>query len=175
MCNILPILIFIHMKKTTETKEREFFNLKIEKIQFDPGQDYGDRNLKVDPGVYLGEFDDGSLCLFVVDKYDNRNGVPLDSKLTSDLYTEMATQKAIIDFKEYMEGWRNNLQYIADTADFIFKEFENAALKDNAQTIAQSLVNIEKQIKELPKQTENQKSSLTEMGEVVVNIIKATK
>lgn len=163
------------MKKITETKERKFVTLNIEKIQFEPGQDCSSKDLELDPGIYLGEFPDGCLCFFVVDVYNNRNAFPLDAKVSAGVTAAMATQEAILDFKEHLDGWRNNLQYITDTADCILTELESAALKDNAQTIAQSLVNIEKQIKELPKQTESQKSSLTEMGEVVVNIIKATK
>lgn len=169
------------MKKTTETKEREFVTLKVEKIQFEPGQDWGCIDLKVDPGLYLGEFEDGCLCFFVVDRYGNRSGVAMDSKTMSDLHEEIGTQKVVLEFDEYMKEYEMRFGKMADKMislatdnNIILNALEDAA-KENAQTIAQSLVNMEKQIKELPKQTENQKSSLTEMGEVVVNIIKATK
>lgn len=165
------------MKKVTETKERKFVTLNIEKIQFEPGQDCGSTDLELDPGIYLGEFPDGSLCFFAVDVYNNRNAFPLDAKLSAGVTAAMATQKAVLTFEEYMKEYElkfGRIESLVNDNNIILNELEDAA-KENAETIAQSLVNIEKQIKELPKQTENQKSSLTEMSDAVVNIIKATK
>lgn len=165
------------MKKTIETKEREFVTLKVEKILFEPGQDWSSTDLELDSGLYLGEYQDGCLCFFVVDAYNNRTAIPIDAKLSAGVTAAMATQKAVLTFEEYMKEYElkfGRIESLVNNNNIILNELEDAA-KENAETIAQSLVNIEKQIKELPKQTESQKSSLTEMGEVVVNIIKATK
>ena len=164
-----------------KTKEREFVTLKVEKIQFEPGQDHCSTDLELDSGLYLGEYPDGSLCFFVVDVYNNRNAIPIDAKLSAGVTAAMATQKVVLEFEEYMKEYEMRFGKIAEKMislatdnNIILNGLEDAA-KENAETIALSLVNIEKQIKELPKQIENQKSSLTEMSDAVVNIIKATK
>ena len=108
-------------------------------------------------------------------------GMLLPIQEIGKIYVEEAEQKVFERIKPILEkGFEDiksrlkSIETTTNNSDCILAELEDAA-KENAETIAQSLVNIEKQIKELPKHTENQKSSLTEMSDAVVNIIKAAK
>jgi len=154
-------------------------NLIVSKIQMKECGDWFSSELtNIEPGLYLCEMPDG--CMFFMSKRNDGcvEGMYLPIQEIGKIYAEEAEQKVFERIKPILEkGYEdiesklksietlvcNNNSLIADVAD------------EKAEPIIQSLINIEKQIKEIPKQTESQKSSLTEMGEVVVNIIKATK
>ena len=153
--------------------------LIVSKIQMKECGDWFSSELtNIEPGLYLCEMPDGGM-FFMSKRSDGCvDGMYLPIQEIGKIYAEEAEQKVFERIKPILEkGYEdierklksiethvcNNNSLIADVAD------------EKAEPIIQSLINIEKQIKEIPKQTEGQKSSLTEMGEVVVNIIKATK
>ena len=157
-------------------------NLIVSKIQMKECGDWFSPELaNTEPGLYLCEMPDGGM-FFMSKRNDGCvDGIYLPIQEIGKIYAEEAEQKVFERIKpiiekgfEGIDGKLKKIEDLANDNNIILNELEDGA-KENAETIAQSLVNIEKQIKELPKQTEGQKSSLTEMGEVVVNIIKATK
>lgn len=159
------------MEKAKKFKELE---ISVTKIEVKAGEDWCSATTEGLPmGLYLGETPEGSMFLFSVNEFGDRNGMwlPIGEVIKFNVDKEQKSfVSALLEFEERLK----KVEDLADNNNIILNELEDGA-KENAETIAQSLVNIEKQIKELPKQTESQKSSLTEMGEVVVNIIKATK
>lgn len=159
------------MEKARKLKEVQ---LTCTKLEVKAGEDWRSPVAEGLPmGLYLGETPEGGIFLFSVNEFGDRNGMwlPLGEIIKFNVDKEqMSFVSALLEF----EGRLKKVEDLANDNNIILNELEDGA-KENAVTIAHSLVNIEKQIKELPKHTESQKSSLTEMGEVVVNIIKATK
>lgn len=159
------------MEKAKKFKELE---ISVTKIEVKAGEDWVHPVTEGLPmGLYLGETPEGAMFLFSVNEFGDRNGMwlPIGEVIKFNVDKEQKSfVSALLEFEERLK----KVEDLANDNNIILNELEDGA-KENAETIAQSLVNIEKQIKELPKQTESQKSSLTEMGEVVVNIIKATK
>lgn len=159
------------MEKARKLKEVQ---LTCTNLEVKAGEDWGSSVTEGLPmGLYLGETPEGSMFLFSINEFGDRNGMwlPLGEIIKFNVDKEQKSfVSALLEFEERLK----KVEDLANDNNIILNELEDGA-KENAETIALSLVRIEKQIKELPKQTESQKSSLTEMGEVVVNIIKATK
>lgn len=159
------------MEKARKLKEVE---LTCTKLEVKAGEDWGSLATEGLPmGLYLGETPEGSMFLFSVNEFGDRNGMwlSLGAIIKYNVDKEQKSfVSALLEFEERLK----KVEDLANDNNIILNELEDGA-KENAGIIGQSLVNIEKQIKELPKQTESQKSSLTEMGDVVVTIIKATK
>lgn len=157
-------------------------NLILSKIQMKECGDWLSPELaNIEPGLYLCEMPDGGMFFMTKNNKGYVEGMYLPIQEIGRIYAEEAEQKVFERIKpiiekgfEGIDGKLKKIESLANENNIILNELEDGA-KENAQTIAQSLVNIGKQLKELPKHTESQKSSLTEMGEVVVNIIKATK
>lgn len=157
-------------------------NLIVSKIQMKECGDWYSPELDdIEPGLYLCEMPDGGM-FFMSKRNDGCvEGMCLPIQEIGKIYVEEAEQKVFERIKPILEkGFENidgklkKIESLANENNIILNESEDVA-KENAQTIASSLVNLEKQFKELPRQTEGQKSSLSEMAEAVVNIIKATK
>lgn len=159
------------MEKARKLKEVE---LTFTKLEVKAGEDWMHPVTEGLPmGLYLGETPEGAMFLFSVNEFGDRSGMwlPIGEVIRYNVDKEQKTfVLALLEFEERLKEVEN----LANDNNISLNELEDAA-KENAKTIAQSLVNIEKQIQELPKQTDNQKCSLTEMGEVVTNIIKAIK
>ena len=159
------------MEKARKLKEVE---LTCTKLEVKAGEDWGHPVAEGLPmGLYLGETPEGAMFLFSVNEFGDRNGMwlPIREVIKFNVDKEQKSfVSALLEFEERLK----KVEDLANDNNIILNELEDGA-KENAETIAHSLVNIEKQFKELPKQTESQKSSLTEMGEVGVNIIKAAK
>ena len=157
-------------------------NLIISKIQLKENNDWCSVELDdLDPGLYICENPDGGMFLMTKMPGGERFGLWLPVSEIGKIYAREAEQKVFEQIKPILEkgfgdieSGLKKIESLANDNNIILNESEDVA-KENAQTIAQSLVNLEKQFKELPKQTEGQKSSLSEMAEAVVNIIKATK
>lgn len=166
------------MAQVAEKQKVEFINLQIEKIYSQDCSDWGDsKHEGLKEGIYLCELPDGGQYFMLVDANGCRFGFWLPINMVIQNYIKDAKEQTIAEVLEYIGGIKAKLEAIESLANdnnIILNEYEDVA-KENVQTIAQTLVNLEKQVKELPKQTEGQKSSLSEMAEAVVNIIKATK
>lgn len=159
------------MEKAKKFKELE---ISVTKIEVKAGEDWFSPETEGLPmGLYLGETPEGAMFLFSVNEFGDKNGMwlPIGEVIKYNVDKE---QKSFVSELLEFEKRLKKVEDLANDNNIILNELEDGA-KENAETIAQSLVNIEKQIKELPKQTDNQKCSLTEMGEVVTNIIKAIK
>lgn len=166
------------MKKVTEEQKTEMISLDVEKIYTKESCDWASPELDgIKEGLYFCETPDGGQFFMAVDVNGCRVGFWLPIKMIVQNNIKDAKEQTIAEVLECIGGIKAKLDAIESLANennIILNESEDVA-KENAQTIAQSLVNLEKQIKELPRQTEGQKSSLSEMAEAVVNIIKATK
>lgn len=166
------------MAKETKVHETEEISLEVKKIYTEDSCDWGSPQFDgLQEGMYLCEVPDGGQYIMIVDSYGGRAGVWLPVGLIVQNQIKELKEKTIAEVLECIGGIVAKLDAIESLANennIILNESEDVA-KENAQTIAQSLVNLEKQLKELPRQTEGQKSSLSEMAEAVVNIIKATK
>lgn len=166
------------MAKETKVHETEEISLEVKKIYTEDSCDWGSPQFDgLQEGMYLCELPDGGQYIMIIDSYGGRTGAWLPVGLILQNQIKEVKEKTIAEVLECIGGIMVKLDAIESLANennIILNESEDVA-KENAQTIAQSLVNLEKQFMELPKQTEGQKSSLSEMAEAVVNIIKATK
>ena len=93
------------------------------------------------------------MFLFSVNEFGDKNGMwlPIGEVIKINVDKEQKTfVSALLEF----EGRLKKVEDLANDNNIILNELEDGA-KENAETIALSLVNIEKQIKELPKQTEH--------------------
>lgn len=157
-------------------------NLIVSKIQMKECGDWFSPELaNIEPGLYLCEMPDGGM-FFMSKRNDGCvEGMYLPIQEIGKIYAEEAEQKVFERIKPILEkGFESvekgllKTQSVINDNNIILNELEEAA-KENVETIAQILVRLENQLKELPKQSEQQKSTLAEMSDAVVNIIKATK
>ena len=166
------------MAKEIKVHKTEEISLEVKKIYTEDSCDWGSPQFEgLKEGMYLCELPDGGQYIMTIDSFGGRSGVWLPIGLILQNQIKEVKEKTIAEVLEYIGGIMAKLDAIESLANennIILNESEDV-VKENAQTIAQSLVNLEKQLKELPRQTEGQKSSLSEMAEAVVNIIKATK
>lgn len=166
------------MAKETKVHKTEEISLEVKKIYTEDSCDWGSPQFEgLQEGMYLCETSDSGQYIMMIDSYGGRTGAWLPIGLVIQNKIKDVKERTIADVLECFGQIMANLgviEKLANENNIILNESEDVA-KENAQTIAQSLVNLEKQFKELPKQTEGQKSSLSEMAEAVVNIIKATK
>ena len=166
------------MTKETKVQKTEEISLEVKKIHTEDSCDWGSPQFDgLKEGIYLCELPDSGQFIMCIDAFGGRSGVWLPINLIVQNQIKEAKEKTIAEVLGCIGGIEAKLEAIESLVNennIILNEYEDVA-KENAQTIAQSLVNIEKQFKELPRQTEGQKTSLSEMSEAVVNIIKATK
>lgn len=166
------------MAKEIKVHKTEEISLEVKKIYTEDSCDWGSSQFEgLQEGMYLCENPEGSWFFMAVDGFGCRNGFWISVRQVIQNHVKEVKEKTIAEVLECFGGIMAKLDAIESLANennIILNGSEDVA-KENAQTIAQSLVNLEKQFKELPKQTEGQKSSLSEMAEAVVNIIKATK
>lgn len=166
------------MAKETKVHMTKEISLEVKKIYTENSCDWESPQFEgLQEGMYLCELPDGSQYLMMIDSYGGRTGAWLPIGLVIQNQIKEVKERTIADVLECFGQIMANLgviEKLANENNIILNESEDV-VKENAQTIAQSLVNLEKQFKELPRQTEGQKSSLSEMAEAVVNIIKATK
>lgn len=166
------------MAKETKVHMTKEISLEVKKIYTEDSCDWGSPQFEgLQEGMYLCELPDGSQFLMLADANGCRFGFWLPINMVVQNQIKEVKERTIADVLECFGQIMANLgviEKLANENNIILNESEDV-VKENAQTIAQSLVNLEKQFKELPRQTEGQKSSLSEMAEAVVNIIKATK
>ena len=166
------------MEKAKKFKEVE---LTFTKVDFAAGGDWNSQETDGLPmGMYLGETPGGGLCIFMVDEFGGKFGMwlPIEGIIKYN------TDKQKADFATTLLEVEQRLKKIESLAydnnlhlnDAEVKAQENATILTRVfESVDLNLANIHGKIDDLQSNRENQKSSLTEMGEVVVNIIKATK
>lgn len=163
-------------------KNKEVMNLLVQKIQMRECSDWGAPELdNIAPGLYLCENPDGSIFLTSKILDGARFGFWLPILEIGEIYAREAKQDVFERIKPILEkGFgdiESKLKSIAVTinnSDCILAE-----LDENKETqiamIEERLDTIRNLIAEFPKHSEQQKSTLAEMSDAVVNIIKATK
>lgn len=163
-------------------KIKGVMNLLIQKIQMKENNDWCAVELdNIEPGLYLCENPDGGMFLFSKMTDGARFGIWLPISLIGEIYAREAEQKVFEQIKPILEkGFgdiENRLKSIATTtnnSDCILNDMEESN-ETKIAMIEERLDTIRNLIAELPKHSEQQKSTLAEMSDAVVNIIKATK
>lgn len=166
------------MEKAKKFKEVE---LTFTKVDFAAGEDWGCSVADGLPmGLYLGETPGGGMCIFAVDEFGGRVGfwIPIGDIIKYNVNNQK------IDYATTLFELAQRLTKVESLArdnNVHLNEAEEKA-EENAKILTRvfesvdlNLANIHGKIDDLQKCKGNQNSSLTEMGEVVVNIIKATK
>jgi uncharacterized coiled-coil protein SlyX len=165
------------MEKAKNFKEVE---LAITKIYFAAGEDWSSPVADGLPmGMYLGESVSG-VCLFAVDEFGCKCGMWLPIGLV--IKYNIDKQKA--DYATTLMEIEERLKKIESLAcdnDVHLNEIEEkeeeqgTILQRVLESVDINLANIHERIDALQKREGNQKSTLAEMSDAVVNIIKATK
>jgi hypothetical protein len=137
----------------------------------------------IEPGLYLCEMPNGGM-FFMSKRNDGCvEGVFIPIQEIGKIYAEEAEQKVFERIKPILEngfeGIARKLGRIETTtnnSDCILNDMmEGGNIEERFVIVEQRLDTIRNLIAELPKHSEQQKSTLTEMSDAVVNIIKATK
>lgn len=157
-------------------------NLIVSKIQMKECGDWFSPELAdIEPGLYLCEMPDGGM-FFMSKRNDGCvDGMYLPLQEIGKIYAEEAEQKVFERIKPILEkgfeGIESKLKPIAtatNNSDCILNEMDES-LHVKLANIEECLGDLRNLIAELPKHSEQQKSTLAEMSDAVVNIIKAAK
>lgn len=157
-------------------------NLLVQKIQMKENEDWRAAELdNLEPGLYLCESPDGGMFLMSKMIDGARLGLWLPIVDIGKLHAQEAEQKVFERIKTILEkGFgdiESRLKSIENTTNN--SDFLLAELDENKNTqiamIEERLDTIRNLIAELPKHSEQQKSTFAEMSDAVVNIIKAAK
>ena len=157
-------------------------NLIVSKIQMKECGDWFSPELAdIEPGLYLCEMPDGGM-FFMSKRNDGCvDGMYLPRQEIGKIYAEEAEQKVFERIKPILEkgfeGIESKLKPIAtatNNSDCILNEMDES-LHVKLANIEECLGDLRNLIAELPKHSEQQKSTLAAMSDAVVNIIKAAK
>lgn len=157
-------------------------NLIVSKIQMKECGDWFSPELaNIEPGLYLCEMPDGGMFLMVKRNDGCVEGMFLPIQEIGEIYAEEAEQKVFEQIKPILEkGFRDiesklkPIETATNNSDCVLNEMDES-LHVKLANIEEYLGDLKNRIAELPKHSEQQKSTLAEMSEAVVNIIKATK
>lgn len=157
-------------------------NLLVQKIQMKECNDWSAPELdNIEPGLYLCETPDGGMFLMIKILGDARYGFWLPFSEIGEICAREAEQKVFEQikpiFEKGLEDIENNLKRVETITNN-----SDSAINDVGENLESKLVIIAKRlddainlISERLKHSEQQKSTLAEMSDAVVNIIKATK
>lgn len=163
-------------------KIKAVMNLLIQKIQMKDAADWYAAELdNIEPGLYLCENPDGGMFFMSKAPDGARFGFFLPISEIGRIYAIEAEQKILEQIKPILENGfgriENKLKPIETTtnnSDCILNEMDES-LNVKLVKIEECLGNLKTIVAELPKHSEQQRSTLSEMSDAVVNIIKATK
>lgn len=156
--------------------------LIVSKIQMKECGDWLSPELaNIEPGLYLCEMPDGGM-FFMSKRNDGwTEGMYLPIPEIGKIYAEEAEQKVFERIKpilengfEHIEGRLDSIAAITNNSDVVLNEMDES-LHVKLANLEEYLGDLKNRIAELPKHSEQQKSTLVEMSDAVVNIIKATK
>lgn len=157
-------------------------NLIVSKIQMKEFGDWSSPELaNIEPGLYLCEMPDGGM-FFMSKRNDGCvEGMYLSIQEIGKIYAEEAEQKVFERIKPILEkefgdivSRLKSIETTTNNADFAIDDVEKN-LESKLVIIAKRLDDAINLIAERLKHSEQQKSTLAEMSDAVVNIIKATK
>ena len=159
-------------------------NLVISKIQMKECGDWFSPELaNIEPGLYLCEMPDGGM-FFMSKRNDGcTEGMFLPIQEIGKIYAEEAGQKVFEQIKPILEkgfgsieSKLNSIETTTNNSDCILNDMMvGGDIEERFMMVEHRLDTIRNLIAELPKHSEQQKSTLAEMSDAVVNIIKATK
>ena len=157
-------------------------NLIVSKIQMKECGDWFSPELaNIEPGLYLCEMPDGGM-FFMSKRNDGCvEGIYLPIQEIGKIYAEEAEQKVFERIKpilengfEHIEGRLDSIAATTNNSDVYLNEMDES-LHVKLANLEEYLGNLKNCIAGLPKHSEQQKSTLAEMSDAVVNILKATK
>ena len=163
-------------------KIKGVMNLLIQKIQMKECGDWFSQELtNIEPGLYLVENPDGNM-FFMSKRQDGCvEGIFLPIQEIEKIYAEEAQQKVLEQLKPILDkgfgSIENKLKPIETTtnnSDCLLNEMDEN-LQSKLAKIEEQLDVVRSLIADHSKHSEQQKSTLAEMSDAVVNIIKATK
>ena len=157
-------------------------NLLVQKIQTKENGDWSLPELvDLEPGLYLSECPDGFMYMFVVRQDGIRDGMFLPITEIGKIYAREAEQKVFEQINHVLEKGFGSIESklkpistATNNSDCILSEMDES-LHVKLANIEEYLGDLRNLIAELPKHSVQQKSTLAEMSDAVVNIIKATK
>lgn len=170
-------------------KIKEMMNLLVQKIQMKECNDWCASELdNIEPGLYLCETPDGGMFLMVKILGDARYGFWLPVSGIGEICAREAEQKVFEQIKPILEkgfegidGKLKKIESLAYDNNIHLNEQEEKEeekgiiLQRLSESVDINLANIRERIDALQRCEGNQKSTLAEMSDAVVNIIKATK
>lgn len=163
-------------------KIKGVMNLLIQKIQMKDNADWFAVEIdNIEPGLYLCETPNGGMFLMSKAPGGERIGFWLPVSEIGRIYAIEAEQKIFEQIKPILENGfgrienkLNPIETTTNNSDCILAEMDES-LNVKLAKIEEYLGNLKTIVAELPKHSEQQKSTLAEMSDAVVNIIKATK
>ena len=165
-------------------KIKGVMNLLVQKIQMKECGDWFSPELaNIEPGLYLCEMPDGGMFFKSKRNDGGVDGMYLPIQEIGKIYAEEAEQKVFERIKPILEnGFEGivrklgKIETTTNNSDCILNDMmEGGNIEERFVMVEQRLDTIRNLIAELPKHSEQQKSTLAEMSDAVVNIIKATK
>lgn len=163
-------------------KNKGVMNFLVQKIQMkDCGDWFSPELTNIEPGFYLVENPDGSM-FFLSKRQDGCvEGIFPPIQEIGKIYAREAEQNVLEQLKLILEkgfgSIENKLKPIETTtnnSDCLLNEMDES-LQSKLAKVEEQLDVVRSLIADLPKQSDQNKSTLAEMSDAVVNIIKATK
>ena len=172
-------------------KVKGVMNLLIQKIQMKECGDWLSPELaNIEPGLYLCEMPDGGM-FFMSKRNDGCvEGIFLPIQEIGKIYAEEAEQKVFEQIKPILEkGFGDiesklkSIQTTTNNSDVILNdmmdggdmEVKFAELNVGVDSLKKDIEQLYRNIENFQKNIGNHKSSMSELSDAVVNIIKATK
>ena len=172
-------------------KKFTVINLLIKKIQTKENGDWFLPELAdIEPGLYLSECPDGGMYMFVVREDGFREGMFLPIKQIGEIYAREAEQKVFEQINHVLEkGFGSiesklkSIQTTTNNSDVILNdmmvggdmEVKFAELNVGVDSLKKDIEQLYRNIENFQNNIGNHKSSMSELSDAVVNIIKATK
>lgn len=166
-------------------------NLLIQKIQLKENNDWFSQELvDVEPGLYLCECPDGGMFFFVKRLDGCVEGLYVPIQEIGKIYANEAEQKVFEQIKPILEkGFGDiesklkSIQTTTNNSDVILNdmmdggdmEVKFAELNVGVDSLKKDIEQLYRNIENFQNNIGNHKSSMSELSDAVVNIIKATK
>lgn len=167
------------MEKALKLKEvAVIFN----RVPMKNGEDWNTEPYRDLPaGLYMGVFPDGGICIWQIDSFGGRCGFWLPIEQCVKINVDQAKTATFEEIKSSLEAKLNAIDCVTNNSDAILndmleaKEQNEKVLLHTLAGINQNLVYIMNKVDGFEKTKGEHKSTLAEMSDAVVNIIKATK
>ena len=172
-------------------KVKGVMNLLIQKIQMKENTDWGSPELRdIEPGLYLCENPDGGMFIFYKVMDGCVFGIFLSIQDIGKIYVREAEQKVFEQINHVLEkGFGSiesklkSIQTTTNNSDVILNdmmdggdmEVKFAELNVGVDSLKKDIEQLYRNIENFQNNIGNHKSSMSELSDAVVNIIRATK